>query len=157
SSSLSIWYTDSKKHVTKLLLRLPPCRTSTLIGSTNTSSASLSGSAVHRREQRGADHDPVPREGAEAVVPDVVQKRTNDERRRDEREDEADGDLLGARPAQLVARLEQVVRERRRHRRHREEEREFRRRRAIDSQQHRGDDGSPRPRDAGHQRQRLAE
>src|SRR5437868_4193083 len=112
--------TVTKKPATKLRRSQPICRTATLKGSPYTCRASLSGSPVHRREQRGADHDPVPREGAEAVVADVVQKRTNDERRRDEREDEPDGDLLGARPAQLVARLEQVVRERRRHRRHRE-------------------------------------
>ena len=63
--------------------------------------------------------------GANPGAPDETQKRLDDEQRGDERHRQADGDLERPRRRQLVAHLEQIVRECGSHRRHGEEERKL--------------------------------
>src|SRR5436190_23882666 len=96
--------TVTKKPATKLRRSHCICRTAIMKIATHSNGdpervalqpaarrATLSGSPVHRREDRDAEHDPVPRKRREAVAADVVQERPHDERRRDEREHEANG------------------------------------------------------------------
>ena len=107
-------------------------------------------------EDREPEHDSVPCEGPEPRPPDHGEKRLHHQQRRYERHHESDGDFERAFRRELVANLEQTVREGRSHRRHREKERKLRRRRAIEPHQHPAHDRGARSGNAGNHRQHLA-
>ena len=63
----------------------------------------------NRGQYRETERNPVPRKRRETGTPHVVQERLDDQRRRQERHDEADRDLGPPAGAQIVARVEETL------------------------------------------------